>query len=380
MQFKDIINQEEIKRSLIRTVADQRISHAMMFFGPSGSGKLGLAIAFAQFVCCTGRLADDSCGSCPSCIKIKKLAHPDLHFIYPVMTTAKITKDPVSDHFIDLWRSAVTVNPYISENQWYDTIGAENKQGYISRNESNEIIRKLGLKSYESEYKVVIVWLPEKMNQSAANSLLKLIEEPPPKTVFLMVSEDTGQILPTILSRTQLIRVPPLHGKSIREALKSREDVNPDLLDDAVRKANGDFGVALGVLEKDEQELQYFDLFTTLMRHSFQRKIGEISDLIEEIASLGREKQKQFLTYALRLIRENFMINLDREELSYLSEKESEFSKKFSPFIHTGNVFEMVDQLTLAHNHIEANGNPRIIFMDLAIRIIILLKKEPDLA
>lgn len=380
MQFKEILGQEEIKKGLIRTVADQRISHALLFFGPAGSGKLGLAIAFAQYLSCGNRLENDACGTCPSCIKFEKLAHPDLHFIYPVMTTGKITKEPVSDHFIEEWRVSVLNNPYISENQWYEAIGAENKQGIISRSESNNIIRKLGLKSYESEYKTVVIWLPEKMNRSAANSLLKLIEEPPPKTIFLMVSENTGQILPTILSRTQLIRVPPLQGKIIRETLMKRENINPDLVEDALRKANGNYGVVLTMLENDEQELLYFELFTTFMRHCFQRKIIEISDLVDQFAALGRERQKQFISYSLRLVRENFMLNLEKEELSYMSRKEEEFSKKFSSFIHAANVFDIVEELTMAHNHIEANGNPRIIFMDLAVQIIILLKMEPDMA
>jgi len=380
MRFKDIINQEEIKVNLIRTVEEQRISHAQMFFGPPGSGKLALAIAYAQYLSCQNRQGNDSCGTCPSCAKYQKFAHPDLHFIFPVMTTAKVGKDPVSEHYIQEWRDIVTANPYISENQWYEAIGAENKQGIISRNESNEIIRKLGFKSYESEFKVVIIWLPEKMNPSAANTLLKLLEEPPPKTIFLMVSENTGHILPTILSRTQLIRVPPLQGKAIRDALSEREDVNRDLIDDAVRRANGDFGVALTVIEKNELELQNLELFASLMRLCFQRKIAEITDLIEQLAALGRERQKQFFSYSVRMLRENFMLNIDRVELTYISGQEFDFSRKFSPFIHAGNVFDLVEGFNLASSHIEANGNPRIIFLDLAIQVIKLLKQKSDAA
>lgn len=380
MRFKDIINQEEIKKNLIRTVTEQRISHAQMFFGPPGSGKLALAIAYAQYLCCQNRQDDDSCGICPSCIKYQKLAHPDLHFIFPVMTTTRVVKDPVSDHYIQEWRNAIAANPYISEDQWYETIGAENKQGFISRNESNEIIRKLGLKSYESEFKIVIIWLPEKMNQSAANTLLKLLEEPPAKTIFLMISENTGQIIPTIMSRTQLIRVPSLHGKAIRDKLKGMEEVSNELIDDAVRRANGDFSKALAVIEKNEQELQNFEFFTAFMRLCFQRKIFEITDLIEQFASLGRERQKQFLSYSIRMLRENFMLNLDKAELTYVTQQESEFSKKFSPFIHSGNVFDLVESFNLASSHIEANGNPRIIFLDLAIQVIKLLKRKSDAA
>ncbi|MBN1131540.1 MAG: DNA polymerase III subunit delta [Bacteroidales bacterium] len=377
MQFKEVINQEETKKGLIRFVSEQRISHALMFVGPPGSGKLALAIAFAQYIACDSRAGGDSCGKCPSCVKYNKLVHPDLHFLFPVMTTAKVT-NPISDSFMNEWRDLVTVNPYISENEWYEAIGAENKQGFISKNESNEIIRKLGLKSYESEYKIVIIWLPEKMNHYAANALLKLIEEPPPKTLFLMVSENTEHILPTILSRTQLIRVPALCSKHIRDALLKKEADNFELVEDAIKKANGNYNVALNVLRNIEQELQYLNLFQTFMRHCYKRKLLELSEMTEQIASMGRERQKQLLSYFLRMVRENFMLNIDREELTYLSRQENEFSKRFSSYIHRGNVFDLADQISLAFQHIEANGNPKIIFMDLAIQVILLLKQESE--
>ncbi|MCA1746534.1 MAG: DNA polymerase III subunit delta, partial [Bacteroidales bacterium] len=219
MLFRDVLGQEQVKKRLIQSVRDNRISHAQLFFGPEGTGKLPLAIAYAQYMCCEHPSEDDSCGICPSCIKYNKLAHPDLHFAFPVVNTKKGAGKTVSDHFIAQWRETVTTNPYISENQWYGVIDAENKQGFISRNESNEVVRKLSLKSYEAPYKVLIIWLAEKMNASAANALLKLIEEPPDRTVFLLVAEHTDQIIPTILSRTQMIRIAPLEEQAIRSGL-----------------------------------------------------------------------------------------------------------------------------------------------------------------
>ena len=210
MLFREVLGHNELKERLIRTVTEERIHHAQMFVGPPGSGKLALALAYARYISCQQRGESDACGSCPSCLKYDKLAHPDLHFVYPVMTNKQVTKNPVSDHFIESWRKAIGENPYLSENQWYEAIGAENKQGYISRQESTEILRKISLKSYESEYKTMIIWLPEKMNRSSANTLLKMIEEPPPKTLFLMITQNTEIILPTILSLAQIIRVPPL--------------------------------------------------------------------------------------------------------------------------------------------------------------------------
>src|SRR6056297_938296 len=207
MQFKEVLGQEQVKSRLVRSVRDGRISHAQLFFGPEGAGSMPLAIAYAQYISCTEPVDDDACGSCPSCIKYSKLAHPDLHFVFPVVNIKGKAGKTVSDHYIKEWREAVTDNPYISENQWYEVIGAANMQGLIGRSESNDVLRKLSLKSYESPYKVLIIWLAEKMHVSAANALLKFIEEPPDRTVILMVAEHTDQILPTILSRTQRIRI-----------------------------------------------------------------------------------------------------------------------------------------------------------------------------
>ena len=378
MLFKEIIGQQEVKDRLRNMVVENRVPHALMLFGPHGSGKRSLALAMAQFLACSERQDSDSCGVCPSCVKFSKLVHPDLHFVVPVMTTPRVTKDPSTELFLADWRSAFLDNPYLSENQWYEALGAENKQGNINVRESESIIKKLGFKPYESEYRFIMIWLPERMNQQAANKLLKQLEEPPEKTLILMVSESTERMLATILSRTQLLHVPPLEENLLREGLMKTHGGDPDLMEDAVRRANGNFNIALTTLLKDEQELSFFEQFTRLMRLAYGRNIIEINDWVEGVAGTGRERQKQLLDYSLRLLRENFMLHMEQPALNFMSRKEAEFSGKFNPFIHQGNIHDLVESFSLAGNHIEANGNARIIFMDLSIRVIRLLMVKAE--
>lgn len=373
MLFKEIIGQKEIKDKLLRLVRDDRTPHALMLFGPEGTGKLALALAMAQYVACTNRQQEDACGTCPSCIKFGKLVHPDLHFVIPVMKTGNMQSAPISDDYAETWRAAFLADHYLTEGQWYEALGAENKQGMINVRESETIMRKLSFKPYESDYRMVVIWLPEKMNQPAANKLLKLIEEPPEKTLILMATEQTDRILPTILSRTQLIHVPPVSATDLRVGIMKLEVQDPQLVDDVVKRAHGNVSIAFRMLRQDEAEQQNFELFTELMRLCYSRDIIRVNDWVERVAVMGRERQKQLADYSLRMLRENFILGFKQEGLTYMSAKESEFSEKFSPFIHEGNVYTLADAFTEAGNHIEANGNPRIILMDLSIRIIRLL-------
>jgi DNA polymerase-3 subunit delta' len=376
MLFKEIIGQQEVKQRLLNMIRDDRTPHALLLFGPQGTGKLALAVAMAQYLSCGDRLEDDACGICPSCMKFAKLVHPDLHFVVPVLKTSKVSKDPVSDHYIEEWREAFLNNYYLNENQWYEAIGAENKQGVINKEEALQIIKKLGFKPYESDYRMMVIWLPEKMNQSAANKLLKLVEEPPDKTLMILASENTDRILPTILSRTQLLHVPPLGKTEVKEALLNQAGADLSLVEDAVRRCGGDYNLALQTVQEDEQTLLYFELFTTMMRLAYARNIIELNDWVDRVAGLGRERQKQLINYALRLLRENFMLHMENEVLNYMSSREAGFSERFSPFIHEGNVYNLVESFSEAGNHIEANGNPRIILMDLSIRVIRLLMQQ----
>ncbi|PID93364.1 MAG: DNA polymerase III subunit delta [Bacteroidetes bacterium] len=372
MQFKSIYGQQEIKQRLRQLVAENRLPHALMLHGPDGTGKRQLAIALLQYLACTNRAEEDACGQCPSCLKFEKLVHPDLHLVFPVLKPAKwsLSANPTSDDFVGKWREALSEHPYFSEQQWYEVLAADNKQGLIYRDESLQIIRKLGSRPYESEYRMMLIWLPEKMHPSAANKLLKIIEEPPPKTHILMVSRHTEEILPTILSRTQLMHVPPHPQAIIREAILARGEHNDRLVEDAVKRANGNFNTALQTLEQDASELDYFQRFTSLMRLCYSRAIIDIDNWVNDVANLGRVKQKQLLDYSLRLLRENFMMHMDEPALNYLSSMEADFSKKFSPFIHERNVFILAEEFQEAANHIEANGYSRVVFMDLAIKVI----------
>jgi DNA polymerase-3 subunit delta' len=374
MRFSEVAGHADLKQQLVQSVAEQRVPHAQLFHGPQGSGSLALALAYATYLSCQDRQAEDSCGSCHSCLKFDRLIHPDLHFVFPVFTTKSVKKDPVSDDFIAEWRMALLESPYITPNQWYSYIGMENKQGSIIKRESEEIMRKLQLKSYESDYKVMIIWMPEKMNQTASNKLLKLIEEPPPMTIFLLVPEDTGPMLPTILSRTQLIRVPRIAEEDLLNALKKKHQVSDEILQSAVKISGGNYVKAEESLMTSEDSAYQLELFIRIMRLAYAREFQEIFEWVEELAGLGRERQKAFLAYAIRMIRENYLMNKEQVELVRMTADEAGFSKKFFPFINDRNVPGMVQELNEAIIHIEANAYARIVFLDFALKLVKLIR------
>ena len=385
MLFSEIIGQQEIKKRFIRTVIEQRIPHAQLLRGPEGVGKLGLAIAYAQYICCENRTETDSCGVCPSCVKYKKLVHPDLHFVFPVIKPPS-RSSVVCDDFIAEFRSMVLNNLYFSVNEWYAKISGDAKQGMIYGNESEEIIRKLSLKTYESEYKVMIIWLPEKMNLTCSNKLLKILEEPPEKTVFLLVSNDPDHIITTILSRTQHIHIPRLSEKEITNALLRNDELEVEDEDAgyAAHIANGSYLNAIAVLNEGDENKLNFDRFMLIMRlawqvgnkkdHASLKTLKKWSDDMAA-ATIGRERQKNFLSYAQRMTRENFILNLQQPELNYLTSLEADFSKRFSPFINERNVEEIMIEFALAEKQIEQNTNAKMVFFDLTLKIIMLLKK-----
>ena len=385
MLFSQIIGQYEIKERFTRSVNEGRIPHAQLLYGIEGIGKLALAIAYAQYICCENRSGDDSCGVCPSCVKFNKLAHPDLHFVFPIIKPAGKTT-VICDDFVNEFREIILEKPYFSIEDWYAKISGDAKQGMIYTNESEEIVRKLSLKTYESEYKVMIVWLPEKMHTTAANKLLKILEEPYEKTVFLLVSNSPDEIITTILSRTQQISIPKLKDEEIVQALLAdgMREITEKEAQDAVRIANGSYLKAETILEDENENNLNFDRFTSIMRLAWM--VGNRKDhaslktlraWADEMAasSVGRERQKKFLNYAQRMVRENFILNLQQAELNYMTSYEADFSGRFSPFINERNVEDIMAEFALAERQIEQNVNAKMIFFDLVLKIIMLLKR-----
>ncbi len=372
MFFKDIIGQEQVKERLRLELHEGRVPHAQLFAGPEGSGALPLAIAYARFLLCTHRGETDACGTCPSCVKLNKLAHPDLHFVFPVVKR-KGGGDTVSDDYIREWRELAISTPYFGLNHWLDAMGAENQQAQIFVKESDELTRKLSLKSSEGGYKVVVLWLPEKMKVECANKLLKLLEEPPALTVFLLVSEEPDRILPTILSRTQRVNVPRLGDNEISTALSRQFGLQPSDAAETARLANGSYLQALEIIHRSDDNLLFFELFVSLMRLAYQRKVKDMKDWSETVATMGRERQKNFLAYCQRMVRENFISNFHRRELNYMNRDEANFAVRFAPFINERNVIGIADELSEAQAHIEQNVNPRMVFFDFALKMIVLL-------
>ena len=374
MFFRDVVGQRAIKERLIRSVSEERVSHAQIFSGPEGCGNLALALAYAQFISCENKQDHDSCGTCPSCRKYGKLIHPDLHFVFPVVKTPRF-KDPVSDNFLEDWRTMVLSDSYFNLNDWFSQIGSDNAQGLIYSHESDEIIRKLNLKSYESDYKVMIVWMPEKMHVSCANKLLKMIEEPPQKTLFLLVTQQEEEIIATIRSRCQLNRVLRIEPDELKTKLSEDHNLSDDGLDRMVHLSHGDYRKALALLGKDEQQGFNFENYKELMRLSYARKFMALFDWVNVMATIGRERQKLFLQYALNQTRENFISNLNNLKLVYLNDQENAFASRFSPFINERNVIPIAEELERAYRDIAMNGSARIILTDLSLRIVKLIRQ-----
>lgn len=375
MKFADIIGQKTIIEKLLRSVSEERVSHAQLFAGPEGSGKLALAIAFAQYISCDNRTETDSCGTCPSCIKYEKLAHPDLHFVFPVFKKGS-KSDPLSDNFIDKWREQIFETPYLNLNDWLKRIGVENEQGLIYASEAANIIKKLSLKPYESEFKSMIIWLPEKMHAATANKLLKLIEEPPEKTLFILVSEEVDNVLPTILSRCQFARIPAISQEDLARAFSERLDVPVDKAMDLAFISNGNFVKGKNLITEDETRLRNMENFSRLMRNAYKRDIISITEWADEIALSGRESQKRFLDFSIAQLRENYMMNLGQKKnkLVFLLGQEEKFANSFNAFVNSDNIQSLNREFSSAHSNISANGNAKIIFLDLALKIIKLIR------
>lgn len=387
MLFRDVIGQEELKSRLIQSVREEHIAHAQLFCGMEGAGALQLALAYARYIHCTNRQETDACGECPSCRKYNKLIHPDLHFVFPIIKIDKKKKE-VCDDYLAEWREFNLQNKYFSLSQWLTFIGTENAQGMIYAKESNEIIRKLTLKTYEAEYKIMIVWLPEKMNEVCANKLLKMLEEPPQKTLFLLVAEQTEHILTTILSRSQRVNIRPIDAETLAGVLHNRFGLSDQDAAAVAHVSGGNYLKAIETIQLSEENQLYFNFFTRYMRLAYTvanmkradnpalkfNALKELKEVSDEISGMGREKQKQFLGYCQRYLRENFVLNLQVPSISFLNAQESAFSARFAPFIHSRNIFGFLEAFERAQVEIEQNVYAKMIFFDLALKAIMLLK------
>lgn len=387
MYFKDIIGQEQVKEHLRHYVHEHKVPHALLLAGPEGTGKLPLALAFARYLCCSNRGPQDACGTCPSCQQFNRLAHPDLHFAYPIFKPS--SGDYVCDNFIQQWRVQLLSDPYFSYNQWMDRIGANNAQGQIYEKESGEILRKLMLKAYQSDYKCMVIWLPEKMHPACANKLLKIIEEPPQNTVFLLVCEQVDKLIGTIYSRCQLLKVGRIEPEALQTALQRQyPQLDAHQAQAYVRLGEGSWTRLRQVVQDSAEQKALLDQFIRCMRGAYTianfspaKKLEKQNSLIdlklwsEEMAKTGRERQKQFCQYAQKLIRENFIMNWREPQLNYLQPDQEAFSSKFFPFINERNVEAFMAEFEEAERHIEQNVNARMVFFDLALKAILLFKK-----
>lgn len=374
MQFKDVIGQQEVKQKLISSVERGRVSHAQLFVGDEGVGALPLAIAYAQYLNCPHRHDGDSCGVCPSCYQIGQLAHPDLHFVFPVNTPKgkSSSEKPISSRFMPQWRELVSsTGGYFNEQMWYEALEIDNKQGNISTFEADEIIRALSFKSFESEYKIVLIWLPERMNIPAANKLLKILEEPWDKTLFLMVSQSSDKLLPTIISRTQGITIPAIEQADLAAWLMSHKNLTEADADKIARLSRGNLLEADRYLQaiSSGAGTEAFDLFVKLMRLSYENRHMELLEWAETVAVMGREEQKRLMSNSIRLIRDSYMMTAGVPEISYLFGKEYEFCKKFAPYVNNSNVEQLVAEMELVIRQVGQNGNPKLIFPHFALTV-----------
>lgn len=382
MQFRDVIGQEHIKQQLRTAVRDGRIPHAMLFTGKSGVGKLQMALALTQYMACTNRTETDSCGVCPTCLQFSKLNHPDINFAYPVIKSDGSSTAPVADDYGKEWRQLLSEMPYFDLTDWYERMGAGNKQGLIYERESSEILRKLSLKAFGDGYKTMIIWLPEKMNETCANKLLKIIEEPPEKTIFILVSEEPQRLLTTILSRVQQVTFDRLSEQEITGALRSvNDDLSMEEALDLAHMADGSYLTALKQMQARGESTQFFQWFVELMRNAWlvgqRQQYGSLLALrkwSQEMAGAGREKQKAFLEYAIRQVRENYISNFAQPDIVFQTQEERDFSVRFARFINDSNVERLIDQLSLTLRQIEQNGNPRMVFFDFCLQLIVLIK------
>ncbi len=381
MLFKEIVGQDDIKKRLTQTVKDNRISHAQLLLGPAGSGNLALAFAYAQYIFCSNKSEHDSCGECSSCLKMQKIAHPDFHFVFPVYKI-KDGRETLSDDLLADMREALTQNPYLELDEFLDHHGIENKQAQIYVGESASILRKLSFKAYEGEYRIVIIWKPEKMNVQAANKILKMIEEPPERTLFIMVAENTDLMLATILSRTQMVKIKKTDDASMQTALVERFNLSPENALRITHLADGNFSAAMKMAAEGDDSTDNTQRFRDWMLACYKNNIPEMLNWSEKLASTdeGREKQKAFLAFCQNMFRKALMQTYSTPELARMTDNERNFFLKFSTFVNGNNIMEITAELDSASYHIERNAYPKLLFFDLSLKLGNLLRMSQQVA
>lgn len=381
MLFKEIIGSHEIKKQLINSVNYNKVSHAQLFLGNKGCSKLALAFAYAQFLNCSNKLKDDSCGECSHCVKHNSLTHPDLHLIFPVLKVNNI-KIPTSNNFLTQWRKAVTQNPYLCLNTWVDLFDTENKsgqQGAIYKDEVRGLQKKLNLKNYEAKYRIVLIWMPEQMNIEASNKLLKTLEEPPSGTIFLVVSENAGKLLETIISRLQVIKIKKFSTEEIVEYF-GKNKITTEKAKQLRNLTDANLGEIIQILNNEIEKSDFFEVFSDWARLSYKMDILGISQWVDATSSTGRRQQILFLSYAIKMIRESLMYNFASRTLLKSNEKEFSFISKFSSFIHEENSVLIIEKLEKSIKAIERNANAKILFFELSLQMIKFLKLKRKFA
>ncbi|MBQ8628517.1 MAG: DNA polymerase III subunit delta [Prevotella sp.] len=380
MKFAEVIGQEELKTKLIQMIDGNKVPHAMLLCGPQGCGKMAVALAMASYL-----LGEKDTKGEEQTARQRNIAamlerwnHPDLHFSFPVIRPTGTSSEHkmTSDDFIKEWKDMLCEGAYFNMDRWLTAMNAANQQAQIGVGESDLLIKKLSIKSSQGGYKVSIIWLPERMNGECANKLLKIIEEPPQQTIFIMVSEEPEKLLETIKSRTQRIDLKKIDNESVTKALIEKRLVSEEAARRIARVANGNWTKALEELDTGNENRQFLDMFILLMRLAYSRNIKELKKWSEAAAGFGREKQKRMLVYFLRLIRENFVYNFRNAELNYMTQEEEDFARKFARFINEANVMEMADMTTKAIRDIGQNANAKIVFFEYSLRTIMLLLQQ----
>jgi len=377
MHFSEVLGNIKIKKQLINSVQHNRIAHAQMFLGEKSSPKLLLALSYAKYISCKNKSLDDSCGRCASCIKYQNLTHPDLHLVFPVLLIKNIKK-ATSDDFIREWRDSVLKNPFIDLSVWFETFSNENKTGktgYIYTQEIESLNKKLLLKHYESEFRVVLIWLPENMQANTSNKLLKLLEEPPKKTIFLLVSENSDLILKTIISRVQIIKIPNYNSIEIKDFLNNKF---PSRSGEEIKKmislTGGNTALSVQMLQNDSFENKNFEEYQNWMRLCYSSNIIEITKWVNQRAAKGRRNHSIFLLYSLKMIRNCLVFQFFDKNKLFITENEKMFLTKFHPFVHENNIIQITQLLEESIKNIERNANPKIIFYELSLQFMKLLK------